>query len=973
MKKRIPIILPAILGLLLGLSVWSVPASSQTPQPGLVLYQPYDETGRQFAPQMMVANTTGALGHLSLSLVLENGQPTPLAGRAIFQSGDNVHYLVDLSDGSAAPLKLPADAQHAPKRFYFNGPWAFAHDRQNSAAYLLNLESGQSTPLISPADEAGGLEFGQFSPDGRYLLFSANGQVRLVPTANPNAGRLLGRQNSAGAAFSSNGRQVLYQQTGSDGQVEIVLEPVEGGEPKRIAVGPTYTQAAWVPGQPQALINRPGQLALLTLETGQEQSLISDASPGPFQFRFGPNARTVLVSQGAYFARLLDLQQGSAQPLDSLNGHEPVAGRDELYRWVYFKDFTGSSYLSLDMTTGEVRRLLALEGISSGLGEVTPLPPDGRRALVKIENAFGPDQLWLLSADGSPGQLLAKADRVQGSVSPDNGWVAVSRVDYTPAGVESGVELVEFAGAQTVSLGQGFGAIWVEMPGKLAALNKSLPATPPVEEPFAPVWRWLGQSAGRLGPPAAPAVAQTVAWQRFEGGLLHWGWPDAPGRMQIHALLGGQAPFEQRWQRVADTFTEGDPPYPCPESGPPLGPRRGFGQVWCQQPSLREALGKPLAEEWSEPAGFQNFRNGVMLHSPAEESVYLLFNNGDWWKITVAEISARQPLWQSWPELGADFKYLAAAPDGAVWAVGPTHLARFEGEAWQQWPAPAGWSPDSFQPGNLAATANGDVWLGAGQVYRFDGSGWTPYGPAEGLPDEPIKGIAADAGGRLWAISSAVLNRFEGDGWQAAPVPDSPRLTGLAVTPDGVVWLAIEGSAAGGVYQFDGQNWTLHSRANRPQFPGAQYGPISIAAGGDNVVWAGTDQGWARWNSQQWELVQSRIPAPFSYPVAVDAAGGVWGPALPESRGLNLNETGVVYHNFNIACRFTAADGLNGPPFQPMPDFRDSSLLRPDRVSDIATAPDGSVWFIAGGQIAAFRPVGPACNYANPAWVRVSP
>jgi len=357
-----------------------------------------------------------------------------------------------------------------------------------------------------------------------------------------------------------------------------------------------------------------------------------------------------------------------------------------------------------------------------------------------------------------------------------------------------------------------------------------------------------------------------------------------------------------------------------------------------------------------------------MLWSPTEEGVYVLFDEGDWRWASLAEVAADRPLWQTWPELGSDFRHLTVAPDGAVWALGPAGLVHFDGQDWQTWPGPAEWQPSIYDPGDLAATSAGRLWLGSGGVYRFDSQSWTRYGSAEGLPDEPVRGLAVDAQDQVWVITSNVLSRFDGRRWQPVPVQDSPSLSDLAATPEGTVWLAVSGS---GLYQFDGQYWTIHNRGNHPELPSTQYAAWVTAGPGD-IVWVGTDTGWARWKDQAWQPVQTSIPAPFSYPMAVDAAGGVWGPASSDDRFVDLNEAGAVYHNLTVACRFTAAEGLNGPPLQPRPDFNAALPPRPDRVTDIAAATDGSVWFIAGGQIAVFRPQGPVCDDAAPAWVRTA-
>ena len=938
---------------------------------GLLLYHLYDQTGRQYQPALGAAEAPeGLLGYLPLPLVLEQGQPTQIEGRAIYRNSAGESYLLDVTSGLAQKLEFPEGS--TSKNFSFSpvGPWAFAQALGDTVAYLVNLESGQISPLVDPVEEIERVAFDQFSPDGNYVLFSVDDQVRLVSTADPRLARRLGEDNSAGTSFSGDGQQLIYQRRLASGEVELVLEQVDGSGSRVIAAGPPPTGAEFTPNPAQVLIYRPGQLSLLSLADGQERVLAADLPFGQISLRFAPAGDRALFGAGSYYWSWLDLQPGTAQRIEALNGYDLASlGQDIAGRWLFLKDVGQRSYLSFDLETGQVHEILKVDGFSTiARSLLTMLPPDGKFGLLTLQETFEDSQLWLLLPDQGEARLLAEADQVHGAFSPDRQWVALSTLDLVAGKFEATLELMALEGQARVSVGPGFGAVWVRPTGKLATLSQDPPMPFETGEPYVQVWTWLGGNAGRLGPPLGPAITRQVAWQHFEGGLMHWGGANETAQPQIHVLNSGEVRSQQTWERFADTWTEGSQPYACAEARPPLGPRRGFGQVWCQAQPVRAALGQPLTEERNEAAGYQTFRGGLMLWSPTEEGVYVLFDEGDWRWASLAEVAADRPLWQTWPELGSDFRHLTVAPDGAVWALGPAGLVHFDGQDWQTWPGPAEWQPSIYDPGDLAATSAGRLWLGSGGVYRFDSQSWTRYGSAEGLPDEPVRGLAVDAQDQVWVITSNVLSRFDGRRWQPVPVQDSPSLSDLAATPEGTVWLAVSGS---GLYQFDGQYWTIHNRGNHPELPSTQYAAWVTAGPGD-IVWVGTDTGWARWKDQAWQPVQTSIPAPFSYPMAVDAAGGVWGPASSDDRFVDLNEAGAVYHNLTVACRFTAAEGLNGPPLQPRPDFNAALPPRPDRVTDIAAATDGSVWFIAGGQIAVFRPQGPVCDDAAPAWVRTA-
>jgi streptogramin lyase len=344
-----------------------------------------------------------------------------------------------------------------------------------------------------------------------------------------------------------------------------------------------------------------------------------------------------------------------------------------------------------------------------------------------------------------------------------------------------------------------------------------------------------------------------------------------------------------------------------------------------------------------------------------------------------------QPIWQLLTELGDSFGRVAVTSSGEVWTVGADGLFRFDGQTWQTFSLPDSLREqiltDHLGPQHLltdlAIAPNGIVWVGTIEdgLYRFEGGTWTHYTTTEGLVDNMIAGLAVDHQNNLWVSGSYTLSRFDGQTWQVVPIDGnaqmSSRLTSLAVTPAGHVWVAV---SQDGVYQFDGQSWTGHSQGTREDWNDiVAEVDMFLAAGPNEQVWLGTDGGWLRWTGAGWQGLNVTIPAPFAHPLAMDSAGGAWGLAtsgcyfcsLPD-----LNENGAVYITPDLACRFTAADGLGGAPLDPQPASSDYETPRPDQVWDIAVAADGAVWFITQGQITVFRPQGSICDYASPQAVR---
>jgi hypothetical protein len=157
----------------------------------------------------------------------------------------------------------------------------------------------------------------------------------------------------------------------------------------------------------------------------------------------------------------------------------------------------------------------------------------------------------------------------------------------------------------------------------------------PVAGPFAHVWA-LGDVGGQLGNPTADAVLERwVADQFFEGGLAYWRNNESSPANYVYVLLYGGGADETQgtvWLHFEDLWHEGTPELSCPqaEANGDLGPRRGFGKVWCEQTAVRDGLGSPLTVEQGANAGFQDFENGAMLWLARLGYVYVLYHDGGW-------------------------------------------------------------------------------------------------------------------------------------------------------------------------------------------------------------------------------------------------------------------------------------------------------------------------------------------------------
>ncbi len=143
---------------------------------------------------------------------------------------------------------------------------------------------------------------------------------------------------------------------------------------------------------------------------------------------------------------------------------------------------------------------------------------------------------------------------------------------------------------------------------------------PPVTGPFAEVWEAHGW---RLGCATGDSFNTWTAEQPFINGLMFW----RQDSNRIYALFN-----RGDWRSYANTWSEGDPTYSCPESAPsetPPTPLRGFGKVWCTATAVRTNIGDATAPERGYNAQLQNFENGLAIRSDSGQ-IYLLYTAGSW-------------------------------------------------------------------------------------------------------------------------------------------------------------------------------------------------------------------------------------------------------------------------------------------------------------------------------------------------------
>ncbi len=156
---------------------------------------------------------------------------------------------------------------------------------------------------------------------------------------------------------------------------------------------------------------------------------------------------------------------------------------------------------------------------------------------------------------------------------------------------------------------------------------------------YAAIWSALGGGDSELGYPLLNPVGDRLcARQYFERGYMVWfDSPQDPDPVWAAVIPDPAANRANKSYRFSDTWP-GSPEYWCAdaEARAPLGPKRGFGMLWCKYPDLRADIGQARDEELGGPdyprCEVQAFQGGAILHNPLDAKYWVFIDNGGWYR-----------------------------------------------------------------------------------------------------------------------------------------------------------------------------------------------------------------------------------------------------------------------------------------------------------------------------------------------------
>jgi ligand-binding sensor domain-containing protein len=237
--------------------------------------------------------------------------------------------------------------------------------------------------------------------------------------------------------------------------------------------------------------------------------------------------------------------------------------------------------------------------------------------------------------------------------------------------------------------------------------------------------------------------------------------------------------------------------------------------------------------------------------------------------------------------------------------------------------------PSNYVCGGVAIDTNNNVWVGTDAgVAKFNGTNWTIYTTADGLPVDIIACITVDKyTNDIWiGTDGDGVAKFDGSIWTKYAYADGLCDNGIhyiAVDADSSIWF---GSWGAGVSKLHDTTWTTYTDADGfPSDGGAIASVYYICTDALNNKWFGTDLGLVKYNNTIFTTInQTNTPDLKSNcitAVAIDDGNNKWLGVLAKGVA-KLNSSDLWVANY---------DTLNG--------------ICNDGITDVKIDSEGNIWF----------------------------
>jgi ligand-binding sensor domain-containing protein len=243
-----------------------------------------------------------------------------------------------------------------------------------------------------------------------------------------------------------------------------------------------------------------------------------------------------------------------------------------------------------------------------------------------------------------------------------------------------------------------------------------------------------------------------------------------------------------------------------------------------------------------------------------------------------------------------------------VWTGGKGGVILFDRINRSRQPLPPG-APEFGYVRGIAKDPEGSVWIAHdGGLARFSHSAWTVFDEHTGAPFSKALSVVSRSDGSTWVGTEGNIVQYTNGTWIEIVPPPSITLASadaLFFDSSGDLWIGCGSSTHGGLFRYDGRNWTVYGTDNGLPHPVVR----DVTESADGAIWVATgfsgQGGAARYSGGKWTAFTTAdgLAGPSTRSVYEDKSGRMW---------IGSEYDGVLLRNKTADRVLTRKDGLAG-------------------------------------------------------------
>ena len=265
-----------------------------------------------------------------------------------------------------------------------------------------------------------------------------------------------------------------------------------------------------------------------------------------------------------------------------------------------------------------------------------------------------------------------------------------------------------------------------------------------------------------------------------------------------------------------------------------------------------------------------------------------------------------------------------------VWTGGKGGVILFDRTNRSIQPLPPGAPLFGYVRG-IAKDPEGSIWIAHdGGLARFSRNAWTSFGEHTGAPFSKSLSVIFQADGSIWVGTEGKIVQYTKGTWIEIVPPPSITLASADVLffdSSGDLWIGCGSPTHGGLFRYDGRNWTAYGTDNGLPHPVVR----DVTESADGAIWVATgfsgQGGVARYSGGKWTAFTTAdgLAGPSTRSVHEDRTGRMW---------IGSEYDGVLLRNKTADRILTRKDGLAG---------NEVKVVREDREGTFWIGTDGGL------------------------------